>query len=73
MKIKQLFPMLMMVAAPTAGAMGQSKSGLDLTNLDKTARPADEFYQFATVVGRSSTPCPRPTAVSAVSTCCRRM
>ncbi len=40
--------MMMMVAAPTLGAQAQSKSGLDLTNLDKTARPADEFYQFAT-------------------------
>ncbi len=40
--------MLMMVTAPTLGAQAQSKSGLDLTNLDRTARPADEFYQFAT-------------------------
>ncbi len=40
--------MLMMVTASTLGAQAQSKSGLDLTNLDKTVRPADEFYQFAT-------------------------
>ncbi len=46
--MKQIIPMMMMVAAPVAGAYGQSKSGLDLTNLDKSAKPADDFYQFAT-------------------------
>ena len=46
--MKQIIPMMMMVAAPVAGAYGQSKSGLDLTNLDKSTKPADDFYQFAT-------------------------
>lgn len=48
MNMKQIIPMMMMVAAPVAGAYGQSKSGLDLTNLDKSTKPADDFYQFAT-------------------------
>jgi putative endopeptidase len=48
MNMKQLIPMMMLAAAPVAGGYAQSKSGLDLTNLDKSAKPADDFYQFAT-------------------------
>ena len=48
MYMKHFLPMMMMLAAPVAGMEAQSKSGLDLSNLDRTARPADSFYQFAT-------------------------
>ena len=43
--------MIMLAVAPIIGAEAKSnvsKSGLDLTNLDRTAKPADDFYQFAT-------------------------
>jgi endothelin-converting enzyme (EC 3.4.24.71). Metallo peptidase. MEROPS family M13 len=40
--------MMMAVAAPIVGAQGQSKSGLDLSNLDKSVSPANDFYKFAT-------------------------
>lgn len=50
--------MVMMFAAPVLGAQAQSKSGLDLSNLDKTAKPADDFYQFATGGWQSSHPLP---------------
>jgi putative endopeptidase len=48
MNIKHLLPMMMAVAAPIVGAQGQSKSGLDLSNLDKSVSPANDFYKFAT-------------------------
>ena len=40
--------MMMAVAAPMVCAQGQSKSGLDLSNLDKSVSPANDFYKFAT-------------------------
>lgn len=46
--MKQFIPMVMMFAAPVIGVEAQNKSGLDLSNLDKSVRPADDFYQFAT-------------------------
>lgn len=46
--MKQILPMLMLVAAPTQGVLAQSKSGLDMTNFDKSVRPADDFYRYAT-------------------------
>lgn len=45
--MKHLFPIMMLMVAPTMG-MAQSKSGLVETNFDKSVRPADDFYQFAT-------------------------
>lgn len=48
MNMKTMIPAMLLAIAPTLGAEAQSKSGLDLTNLDKTVRPADDFYQFAT-------------------------
>lgn len=48
MNMKTMIPAVLLAIAPTLGAEAQSKSGLDLTNLDKTVRPADDFYQFAT-------------------------
>lgn len=48
MNMKTMIPAMLLAIVPTLGAEAQSKSGLDLTNLDKTVRPADDFYQFAT-------------------------
>lgn len=45
--MKHLFPIMMLMVAPTIG-MAQSKSGLVEANFDKSVRPADDFYQFAT-------------------------
>lgn len=46
--MKQILPMLMLVAAPAQGLMAQNQSGLDMTNFDKSVRPADDFYRYAT-------------------------
>ena len=45
--MKQLFPMMLLMVAPAMG-MAQSKTGLVESNFDKSVRPADDFYQFAT-------------------------
>ena len=45
--MKHLFPIMMLMVAPTMG-MAQSKSGLVEANFDKSVRPSDVFYQFAT-------------------------
>ncbi len=46
--MKQILPMLMLAAAPAQGLMAQTQSGLDMTNFDKSVRPADDFYRYAT-------------------------
>ena len=48
MNMKQFLPMLMLVAAPAQGLMAQNQSGLDMTNFDKSVRPVDDFYRYAT-------------------------
>lgn len=48
MNMKQILPMLMLVAASAQGLMAQNQSGLDMTNFDKSVRPADDFYRYAT-------------------------
>lgn len=58
MNVKQFFPMVMMFAAPVLGVNAQSKSGLDLSNLDRTAKPTDDFYRFATGGWQASHPLP---------------
>lgn len=58
MRTKQFLPMAMMFMAPVVGVNAQSKSGLDLSNLDKSANPADNFYQFATGGWQGSHPLP---------------
>lgn len=58
MRTKQFLPMAMMFMAPVMGVNAQSKSGLDLSNLDKSANPADNFYQFATGGWQASHPLP---------------
>lgn len=46
--MKQFLPMLMLVAAPAQGLMAQNQSGLDMKNFDKSVRPVDDFYRYAT-------------------------
>ena len=46
MMMKRIIPMVLMMSAPIMG-IAQNKSGLDMSNLDKTTKPADDFYQFA--------------------------
>jgi len=48
MNMKQFLPMLMLVAAPAQGLMAQNQSGLDMKNFDKSVRPVDDFYRYAT-------------------------
>ena len=57
MKMKYILPMMMLAAMPVA-ADAQNKSGLVMSNLDKTAKPADDFYQFATGGWQKSHPLP---------------
>ena len=52
-----IIPMMMLAAMPIA-ADAQNKSGLVLSNLDKTAKPADDFYQFATGGWQKNNPLP---------------
>lgn len=58
MNVKQFFPMVIMFAAPVLGVQAQNKSGLDLTNIDKGAKPADDFYQYATGGWQKNNPLP---------------
>ena len=45
-----------MAASPS---MAQLKSGIDIKNLDKNARPADDFYEFACGGWMKNNPLPR--------------
>ena len=56
MNMKMIIPMMMIAAMPMADA--QNKSGLVMSNLDKTAKPADNFYQFATGGWQKNNPLP---------------
>ena len=55
--MKMIIPMMMIAAMPL-GAEAQSKSGLVMSNLDKTVKPADDFYQFATGGWQKNNPLP---------------
>ena len=55
--MKQILPIVLMASAPMMG-MGQNKSGLVMSNLDKTTKPADDFYQFATGGWQKNNPLP---------------
>ena len=57
MNMKMIIPMVMIAAMPM-GADAQNKSGLVMSNLDKTAKPADDFYQFATGGWQKNNPLP---------------
>ena len=45
--MSKMIPMALMMALPVAG-IAQNKSGIKMENLDKTVKPADDFYMFAT-------------------------
>lgn len=45
--MKQVIPMVLMAAAPMAG-VAQTKSGIKVENLDKSFKPQEDFYMFAT-------------------------
>lgn len=48
MNIKKIIPMMMIVSAPVMGdAQTMLRSGIDLSNMDLTVNPADDFYQYA--------------------------
>jgi len=49
---------IMMIAAMPMGADAQNKSGLVMQNLDKTVKPTDDFYQFATGGWQKNHPLP---------------
>lgn len=58
MKMKNVLPTLLLAVAPVAGASAQGKTGLELKNLDRSARPQDDFYQFATGGWQKNNPLP---------------
>ena len=58
MNMKKFLPVLMFVTAPVIGVDAQNQSGLDLSNLDRTVKPVDDFYQFATGGWQKSHPLP---------------
>lgn len=46
--MKHIIPVVLFAAAPfAAGAQAQLKSGIDLTNLDTSVKPAEDFYKYA--------------------------
>jgi len=45
--MRQMIPMALMLALPVAG-VAQNKSGLKMENLDKSVKPTEDFYMFAT-------------------------
>ncbi|HAC42034.1 MAG TPA: peptidase M13, partial [Paraprevotella xylaniphila] len=48
MNLKQFIPMMAFASLALAGCGGPtSKTGIDLANLDQTAKPGDNFYQYA--------------------------
>ena len=47
MRIKKLLPMMLLASAPFT-AMAQGQAGIKAENLDKSVRPADNFFTFAT-------------------------
>lgn len=55
--MKQIFPMMMIASAPLAG-MAQSKSGINVGNLDKSVNPSEDFYQFSTGGWQRNNPLP---------------
>ena len=57
MKMKSLFPIMMFAAVPMAG-VAQNNSGLVQKNFDKSVRPQDDFYQFATGGWQKNNPLP---------------
>ena len=57
MKMKQILSIAMFASLPLMG-MGQNKSGLVMKNLDKTVKPTEDFYRFATGGWQKNNPLP---------------
>ena len=57
MNFKRMIPMMMIASAPLAG-MAQDKAGIIESNLDRSANPAEDFYQFATGGWQKANPLP---------------
>lgn len=57
MKIKAMLPMMMIASVPLV-SMAQGQAGIRETNLNKSVRPADDFYQFATGGWQKNNPLP---------------
>ena len=55
--MNRIVPMALMLALPMVG-MAQNKSGLKAENLDKSVKPQDDFYMFATGGWRKLNPLP---------------
>ena len=72
MNKKQLLPAFLMLLTSVSGAQAQGKSGIDLKNFNRSVRPADDFYEFATG-GWQKNRCPQLNRAMAASTCCRTM
>ena len=49
---------MMALATMTIPMSAQLRSGIDLNNLDKTVRPADDFYEYACGGWRKAHPLP---------------
>ena len=57
MRMKKIIPMVMMATLPTVG-MAQEGSGLFEKNFDRSVKPQDDFYQFATGGWQKNNPLP---------------
>jgi|GEM_PF-6217169 len=55
--MKKIIPMVMMATLPTVG-MAQDGSGLFEKNFDRSVKPQDDFYQFATGGWQKNNPLP---------------
>ena len=56
MRIKKLLPMMLLASAPFT-AMAQGQAGIKAENLDKSVRPADDFFTLPQVMAETqSTP-----------------
>ena len=57
MKMKHVIPMVLMIAAPVSG-VAQNKSGIKPENLNKSVKPTEDFYEFATGGWQKNNPLP---------------
>ena len=57
MKIKTLLPTMLIASVPITG-MAQSQAGIKAENFDKSVRPADDFFTFATGGWQKRNPLP---------------
>ena len=63
---------MMLLASAPFTAMAQGQAGIKAENLDKSVRPADDFFTFARVDGRSLTRFLERSHALARSTSCKR-